>query len=202
MIIYHILIIKLKHFFVRYFQQSEMKEIQESLTEIWSMQANLEEVLSLLLPKINKINPSMNDLMTKFQKIALDLKNQMTQCIQKIETEREKIYIYSKKTYLKHEYINEDNNMMREKNMKIQSRNVDDPQNQTLFESFDEEDNQFYPSNVDFNQISLDLLGVNGPTQPNTLAVLFEKSCPAKYVFIKKKYFIIRISFQFGLSFL
>lgn len=159
-----------------------MKEIQENITEIWSMQANLEEVLSLLLPKISKSNPTMNDLMTKFQKIALDLKNQMTQCIQKIETEREKIYIYSKKTYLKHEYTKEDNNIMREKNMKIQNRHVDEPQNQTLFESFDEDENGFYSSNVDFNQISLDLLGVNGPTQPNTLAEIFEKSCPAKYV--------------------
>jgi hypothetical protein len=159
-----------------------MKEIQDSLTEIWSMQAHLEEILSLLLPKISKPNPSLNDLMTKFQNIALNLKNEMTQCIQKIEAEREKIYIYSKKSYLKHEFDDDNSNMPGEKNSSKRQGKSDEPQNQTLFESFDEDENGFYSNNVDYNQISLDLLGVNGPTQPNTLAALFEKSCPAKYV--------------------
>ena len=56
-----------------FFQQSEMNGIQDSLTEIWSLQAHMEEVLSLLLPKIDKASQT-NDLLKNFQQIAQDLK--------------------------------------------------------------------------------------------------------------------------------
>ena len=51
-----------------FFQQSEMNGIQDSLTEIWSLQAHMEEVLSLLLPKIDKASQT-NDLLKNFQQI-------------------------------------------------------------------------------------------------------------------------------------
>ena len=56
-----------------FFEKSEMNAIQDSLAEIWTLQAHLEEVLSLVLPKIEKSSQQF-ELMGRFQTIAQDLK--------------------------------------------------------------------------------------------------------------------------------
>ena len=50
-----------------------MNVIQYSLAEIWTMQAHMEEILSLVLPKLDK-NTQQNELLGKFRNIVLDLK--------------------------------------------------------------------------------------------------------------------------------
>lgn len=55
-----------------YFEKSDMDGIQDSLAEIWTLQAHLDEVFSLLMPKIEK--GGLNELMEKLQKVASDLK--------------------------------------------------------------------------------------------------------------------------------
>ena len=56
-----------------YFEKSNMNVIQDSLAEIWTMQAHMEEILSLVLPKLDK-NTQQNELLGKFRNIVLDLK--------------------------------------------------------------------------------------------------------------------------------
>lgn len=56
-----------------YFEKSEMDGIQDSLAEIWTLQAHLEEVFSLLMPKIEK-GAQLNELMGRLQQVASDLK--------------------------------------------------------------------------------------------------------------------------------
>jgi len=59
-----------------YFERSEMNAIQDSLAEIWTLQAHMEENLSLMLPKLDKASHQV-DLLGRFRTIALDLKVQM-----------------------------------------------------------------------------------------------------------------------------
>ena len=56
-----------------YFEKSNMNVIQDSLAEIWTMQAHMEEILSLVLPKLDK-NTQQNELLGKFRNIVVDLK--------------------------------------------------------------------------------------------------------------------------------
>ncbi len=56
-----------------FFEKSELNGIQDNLAEIWTLQAHLEEVLSLVLPKLER-NSQQSDLFVRFQTIAKDLK--------------------------------------------------------------------------------------------------------------------------------
>lgn len=56
-----------------YFEKSDLNAIQDSLAEIWTLQAHMEEVLSLLFPKIEK-SSQQNDLLAQFRTIVLNLK--------------------------------------------------------------------------------------------------------------------------------
>jgi len=124
--------------------------------------------------------------------------------VKKIEQEKELIYRFSKKSYFldnntiekgnleeMHEFIKEakekESLSFRKHSIRQEEEkgNMMFPNDQTVFESFCADNN--YSNNIDqLKRLSSDILGVNASTQPNKLAILFEKTCPNKYALLKE----------------
>jgi len=70
--------------------------LKEKLAQIWVCQAEFYETLSHIIPKV-KMMPSLFDSMTKLEQLGNDLKYRVTDCVSKIEHEKKKIVVITKK---------------------------------------------------------------------------------------------------------
>lgn len=103
-----------------------------------------------------------------------------------MEYEKELLYLYMKRSYLGQSGENRNNlEEMQELINEAKEKHKGNKNDETVFESFCADN--YYTNTIDqLKRLSSDFLGVNSTTQPNKLAILFQKSCPDKYVLLKE----------------